>query len=113
MSKGTIVKAVFTPYDSRFINSGGTCRLDASQPWKIWVITGVAEHSYPELRGTLGKVHFVLDKDIPEHDSRKSLESWLSKIKSDAVSPLQYTLVTDAKFSLKLNIPSNLNELIQ
>ena len=60
--------------------------------------TGVAEHSYPELRGTLGKVHFVLDKDIPEHDSRKSLESWLSKIKSDTVSPLQYTLVTDAKF---------------
>jgi NAD-dependent DNA ligase len=35
-------------------------------------------HQYPELRGSLGKVHFIWDKDIPEKDSRKSLEGYLT-----------------------------------
>lgn len=37
----------------------------------------LAQHSYPELRGSLDKVHFVFDSEIPDKDSRKSLESWL------------------------------------
>lgn len=35
------------------------------------------QHRYPELRGSLDKVHFLYDADIPKNDSRKSLESWL------------------------------------
>ncbi len=35
-----------------------------------------AQHKYPELRGSIDKVHFIHDKDIPSNDSRKSLESW-------------------------------------
>lgn len=34
-------------------------------------------HKYPELRGSLAKVHFIWEKDIPEKDSRKSLEGYL------------------------------------
>lgn len=35
-----------------------------------------AQHKYPELRGSLDKVHFVYDNQIPSKDSRKSLEGW-------------------------------------
>ena len=34
-------------------------------------------HKYPELVGTLDKVHFIYEKDIPEKDSRHSLEKWI------------------------------------
>lgn len=37
-------------------------------------------HSFPELRGTLDKVHFIYNKDIPDNDNRKSLQSWLDNI---------------------------------
>lgn len=35
-----------------------------------------AQHKYPELRGSIDKTHFIYDKDVPDKDSRKSLESW-------------------------------------
>ncbi|MCM1219125.1 MAG: helix-hairpin-helix domain-containing protein [Lachnospiraceae bacterium] len=49
--------------------------------------TGTAEHQYPELRGTLNKVHFITNAEIPEHDSRKSLESWWNKIWNELELP--------------------------
>lgn len=41
---------------------------------------GTSYHRYPELRGTLNKVHFLYKKDIPEHDSRKSFEWFWDKL---------------------------------
>lgn len=38
----------------------------------------VAHHRYPELRGSLDKVHFIRNDEIPKKDSRRSLESWLN-----------------------------------
>lgn len=37
-------------------------------------------HKYPELRGTLGKVHFINMIDVPKKDSRKSYEDFLSGV---------------------------------
>lgn len=37
-------------------------------------------HTYPELRGSLDKVHFINEDDIPDRDSRKSLEGWFMGI---------------------------------
>lgn len=38
----------------------------------------IRQHKYPELRGSLSKVHFIYDNEIPKNDSRKSLESWFN-----------------------------------
>lgn len=38
------------------------------------------QHQFPELRGSLAKVHFIWEKDIPEKDSRKSLEGYLRNV---------------------------------
>lgn len=37
----------------------------------------IAFHKYPELRGTLDKVHFVTKSDKPVNEKRKSIEDWL------------------------------------
>lgn len=50
----------------------GTPIVSSSRP--------IREHKYPEARGSLDKVHFVRDEDIPENDNRKSLESWLRSV---------------------------------
>ena len=50
----------------------------------------VKQHKYPELRGSLSKVHFIYEKDIPKNDSRKSLEGYLKtaigKCESDGIN---------------------------
>lgn len=38
-------------------------------------------HSYPDLRGTLDKVHYFKSSDKKEKDSRRSVEDWLNTIK--------------------------------
>lgn len=38
------------------------------------------KHLYPELVGTLDKLHFPTDDQIPEKDSRHSLEEWITSI---------------------------------
>lgn len=38
------------------------------------------QHLYPELRGSLGKVHFVMSNEIPKKDSRKSYEDFLRNV---------------------------------
>lgn len=43
----------------------------------------MVEHSYPELRGSLDKVHFALEEDIPKKDTRKSLMGWVKKCMDD------------------------------
>lgn len=40
----------------------------------------VREHQYPELRGSLKKVHFCEKDEIPKNDSRKSLEEYLQSV---------------------------------
>ena len=37
-------------------------------------------HLYPELRGSLAKVHFIKEEDIPEKDSRKSIEGYFKNV---------------------------------
>ena len=41
---------------------------------------GERQHRFPELRGSLAKVHFIWEKDIPKDDSRKSLEGYLRNV---------------------------------
>lgn len=41
---------------------------------------GERQHRFPELRGSLAKVHFIWEKDIPKKDSRKSLEGYLRNV---------------------------------
>lgn len=38
-------------------------------------------HSYPDLRGTLDKVHYFNSADKRDKDSRKSIEDWFNRIK--------------------------------
>lgn len=57
------------------------------------------EHKYPELRGSLSKVHFLRKKDIPEKDSRKSLEQFLlSADKELSTIKCPITVAVDLKF---------------
>lgn len=44
---------------------------------EMWTDESVREHKYPELRGSLKKVHFATTNQIPKKDSRKSLEDFL------------------------------------
>ena len=39
----------------------------------------IANHNYPDLRGTLDKIHFITDKE-KGHDKRKSLEGWMRTV---------------------------------
>lgn len=41
----------------------------------------VREHRYPDLRGTLNKVHFVLNVD-KDGDKRRSIEDWITSIEN-------------------------------
>ena len=41
----------------------------------------VREHQYPDLRGSLNKVHFVLNVD-KEGDKRRSIEDWITTIEN-------------------------------
>ncbi|MCM1220730.1 MAG: hypothetical protein NC548_40195 [Lachnospiraceae bacterium] len=45
-------------------------------------VIGIDErsHKFPELRGSLAKVHFLYDKEVPEKDSRGSLEHYLNSV---------------------------------
>lgn len=45
-------------------------------------IIGIDErsHKFPELRGSLAKVHFLYDREVPEKDSRSSLEHYLNGV---------------------------------
>lgn len=44
----------------------------------------VKQHKYPELRGSLGKVHFIHSDEIPKKDSRKSYEDFLMGVSKKA-----------------------------
>lgn len=57
---------------------------------------GTAYHQYPEIRGSLQKVHFIRKEDIPINDSRKSLENY-------------YEQVVRAFNSVGKDLPSNTN----
>jgi NAD-dependent DNA ligase len=42
----------------------------------------VGLHLYPELRGTLDKIHFLRESDKPKGEVRKSLDWWINSISS-------------------------------
>lgn len=48
----------------------------------ISITAGLDEkpHEFPELRGSLAKVHFIWEREIPKKDSRKSLEGYLKNV---------------------------------
>ena len=70
----------------------GTTTTSTTKPTK--------EHFYPELRGSLDKVHFILNSEIPEKDSRKSLEYWFNGVtkKCSDILPELYELTGDLKY---------------
>lgn len=67
-------------------------------------IVGMSDraHKFPELRGSLAKVHFLWEKDVPEKDTRRSLEWYLGNIvrqMNAAGLPVGKTLVSvDIKY---------------
>lgn len=48
----------------------------------------IVKHNYPDLRGTLNKIHYVNTEDNVTNDSRKSLEQWLTFIENKLGRPL-------------------------
>ena len=58
----------------RAISTDIDVQASSSRPMK--------SHKYPELVGTLDKVHFIYEKDIPKKDSRHSLEEWMNSVLS-------------------------------
>lgn len=59
-------------------------------------------HMYPELRGSLPKIHFIYEKDIPKGDNRKSLEGYLKNVvrqlKDNNIPIGKVRLSTDLKY---------------
>lgn len=54
-------------------------------------------HKFPELRGSLAKVHFLWDREVPEKDSRNSLEHYLNGVVRQMVAaglPIGETLIS-------------------
>lgn len=63
----------------------------------------IAHHKYPELRGTLAKIHFIHSDEIPSGDSRKSLEMYYNSIINNVTNkgttvPSSVTIVCDLKY---------------
>lgn len=62
-----------------------------------------AHHRYPELRGSLDKIHFLKNEEIPDNDSRKSLEYFIHGILRDLsrknlVQPINIPILVDFKW---------------
>lgn len=62
----------------KMVNVGGVQIIGSPTSNVIGINT--RPHRYPELRGSLAKVHFLWDKDIPKKDTRKSLEWYLNNV---------------------------------
>lgn len=62
-----------------------------------------AYHKYPELRGSLDKIHYLYNSEIPKEDSRKSFQQFLSGVikeldKQDMLRPKDITVAVDFKW---------------
>lgn len=64
---------------AKYISLGGDQPIGASNSPDTDGLDKVP-HKYPELRGSLTKLHFIYEKDIPKKDSRKSLEGYLNNV---------------------------------
>lgn len=69
---------VYDKLVERLIDLGETQPIGS--PTSNIVGIGDRPHQFPELRGSLAKVHFIHERDIPKKDSRKSLEGYLRKL---------------------------------
>lgn len=63
----------------------------------------VSHHKYPELRGSLSKIHFIYSDEIPNNDSRKSLEMYYDTIQRSLINkgkeiPASVTACCDLKY---------------
>ena len=60
-------------------------------------------HKYPELRGSLDKIHYIKTSDIPQKDSRKSFQQFLSGVirelnANDVKLNNEFTVAVDFKW---------------
>jgi NAD-dependent DNA ligase len=62
----------------RMINVGEAQPIGS--PTSVIIGIDTRPHKYPELRGSLAKVHFLWDTEIPKKDTRKSLEWYLNNV---------------------------------
>ena len=69
---------------------------------------GTAYHQYPEIRGSLQKVHFIRKEDIPINDSRKSLENYYEQVilleKTFLVTPTYHVTLNTMAYHMFLNV---------
>lgn len=97
-------------------NNGGQDYIGTNSSFRQ-DIYGTGYHKYPELRGTLNKVHFIRESDIPENDSRKSLDKFYDKIIAaimydkvkETISIDGRTTQTDITFALDFKYDGNSN----
>lgn len=84
----------------RMVNVGGVQQIGS--PTSNVVGMSDRQHKFPELRGSLAKVHFLWEKDVPEKDTRRSLEWYLGNIvrqMNTASLPVGETeVIVDIKF---------------
>lgn len=84
----------------KLINLGGMQQIGA--PTSNIVGFTDRPHKYPELRGSLAKVHFLWDKDIPKKDTRKSLEWYLNntvrQMKQAGIPVQKVPITVDIKY---------------
>ena len=77
-------------------------------------------HKYPDLRGTLDKIHFIRESDKSETEKRKSLEGWFKSIENKLGRKLELSetsLVLYPKFDgvsviKELNPDGSINRLL-
>lgn len=62
----------------KMINLGGVQPIGS--PTSNIIDITERSHKFPELRGSLSKVHFIWDKEVPKNDTRKSLERYLKNV---------------------------------
>ena len=63
----------------------------------------MSHHKYPELRGSLSKIHFIYSDEIPANDSRKSLEMYYDTVQRALTNkgkeiPASVTAYCDLKY---------------
>lgn len=69
----------------------------------------VKEHKYPELRGTLDKTHFIYDAEIPNKDSRRSLESWIRSVQKK-IQTIDNSHLSNITSSENISLPTSLTK---
>lgn len=62
-------------------------------PVKLTSNNKISNHTYPDLRGTLDKIHFITNDEKKPDEKRKSLEDWIKRIENkldEKINPIVY-----------------------